>query len=429
MSIPLDRLYHYIENIAEEVYGDVVIYRFCPHGSKKLEDLQPLYQLNQYNAPDAQPHIICHDQEPLDFDFYQNYVPTTDLMKLLLKHNCYNPANLYKSNIFDKLILLHSEKNSSEITKYQDDRFIPVYYWSHAFIALDWFRFAAYVEPKKNPNKTFLIYNRAWQGTREYRLKFVDFLHNNNLVNHCQIKFNCVDPESNIHYEDHVFKNSAWKPKNNLSDLLLSNNAPSYSSADFNLADYESTDIEVVLETLFDDRRIHLTEKILRSIACQQPFILASTVGSLSYLREYGFKTYHTVWDESYDQIDDPYLRLQAIVRLMSEITQWDQETKRQKLNQAKQIAIYNKKHFFSQDFFNRIRSELEKNLKISLIQLVSTNTSKIWLERRKQLSQIEEIKKILTCKEPADHKEFNTKELLKTLSKARQYYLRSLTP
>jgi hypothetical protein len=33
MSIPLDRLYHYIENIAKEIRGDdVLIYRFYPHG-------------------------------------------------------------------------------------------------------------------------------------------------------------------------------------------------------------------------------------------------------------------------------------------------------------------------------------------------------------------------------------------------------------
>ena len=40
MSIPLDRLYHYIENIAEEIYSNpIIIYRFYPHGSKKHEDL------------------------------------------------------------------------------------------------------------------------------------------------------------------------------------------------------------------------------------------------------------------------------------------------------------------------------------------------------------------------------------------------------
>jgi hypothetical protein len=37
MSIPLERLYHYIEDVAEEIFNDrVLIYRFSPDGSKKI---------------------------------------------------------------------------------------------------------------------------------------------------------------------------------------------------------------------------------------------------------------------------------------------------------------------------------------------------------------------------------------------------------
>ena len=44
MSIPLDRLYHYIHDVAEQVRGDyVLIYRFWPHGSKNIEDLSVLF--------------------------------------------------------------------------------------------------------------------------------------------------------------------------------------------------------------------------------------------------------------------------------------------------------------------------------------------------------------------------------------------------
>ena len=44
MNIPLDRLYHYIANIAQEIYSDrIVIYRFWPHGSKNINDLNNLY--------------------------------------------------------------------------------------------------------------------------------------------------------------------------------------------------------------------------------------------------------------------------------------------------------------------------------------------------------------------------------------------------
>ena len=104
----------------------------------------------------------------------------------------YKNENLRPYTIYDNPILVHSEKQSPEVDKYQSLGFIPVYYWSHAFIALDWFRFANHINQQKKTNKTFLIYNRAWEGTREYRIKFVDFICEYNLTNHCQTKFNCV---------------------------------------------------------------------------------------------------------------------------------------------------------------------------------------------------------------------------------------------
>ena len=72
MSIPLDRLYHYIEDIAEEIYGGpVIIYRFYPHGSKKLEHLEPIKHFDWYKHV-CTTKIYCHDQEPLNFNFYKN---------------------------------------------------------------------------------------------------------------------------------------------------------------------------------------------------------------------------------------------------------------------------------------------------------------------------------------------------------------------
>ena len=46
MSIPLDRLYHFIDQTARKIYGEpVLIYRFWPHGSKNIDNLS---QLNKF---------------------------------------------------------------------------------------------------------------------------------------------------------------------------------------------------------------------------------------------------------------------------------------------------------------------------------------------------------------------------------------------
>jgi len=392
MNIPLNRLYHYISNLAQEIYnGPVIIYRFWPHGSKNINDLQPLItyssekNLKEWLARATYPAIWCNDQEPLDYDFYSKNLPDrgNDLCALLMKSNgFFIPAtnlNYRRKSIFEKNILLHSEQRSINLNKYQlANELIPVYYWSHAVIARDWFRYAEHETFHKNAKKTFLIYNRAWNNTREYRLKFTDLLIENSLVEHCQTTCNAVDPELNIHYADHQFKNPVWEPVNQLENYVGPSTASSASSADFDTADYNSTEIEVVLETLFDDDRLHLTEKSLRPIACSQPFILAGTHGSLEYLRSYGFKTFDSIWDETYDQIENPKDRLTQIVEVMQQITGWDPETKSKKMQLAQQIADYNQQHFFSQEFFIQVTGELKTNLIQAMNKLDQSDNYKI---------------------------------------------------
>lgn len=385
MSVPLDRLYHYIESITEEIRGgSVIIYHFFPHGSKNINDIQSLHADGKAKWKYS-PRMVCHDQEPLNFDLYTPYKgnlrPRSSQCRKLDDPATSYPQNLWGYDLYpnsgsifgNKLLLLHSEKNSMEIKKYLDDGFIPVYYWSHALIALDWFRFAQHVTQNKNIKKRFLIYNRAWSGTREYRLKFADHVIKLNLENNCLMRVSPVDSTIDKHYKLHDFKNSAWRPDNIIEDYFPLCEAESHYSADFDLEDYESTDIEVVLETLFDDQRLHLTEKTLRPIALGQPFILAGPAGSLDYLRSYGFKTFDQVWSEGYDLITDPAERLMAITNLMHEISNWTPAFKEQKIAQAQAIADYNRQYFFSNDFFNQITNELKENLSTGIVELNNT--------------------------------------------------------
>jgi len=385
MNIPLDRLYCYIENLAEQIRGDrVIIYRFWPHGSKNINHLNNLRNFDKETDLDEwckkliNPSIWCNDQEPLDHEYYSK--------NLRLSDSPYSrpPKNLNHSrNIFEKSLLLHSEQRSQNVKQYEaDGELIPVYYWSHAIIARDWFRYAEHEQFCTSSKKTFLIYNRAWSNTREYRLRFSDLLIDHDLLQVCQTNCNVIEPELQIHYKNYPFKNPYWKPKNNLEDFLNPTMAFSTSSADFDTDDYNSTDVEVVLETLFDDDRLHLTEKSLRPIACGQPFLLAGTQGSLAYLRSYGFRTFDTVWDETYDTITDPEQRLQAIVTVMQTITNWSDNERTDRLTQARKIADHNRQYFFSKQFFDRVVDELKTNLQSAFADLEQCNNYQFWIDR-----------------------------------------------
>jgi hypothetical protein len=390
MNIPLGRLYHYINNAAEEMYGDrVIIYHFYPHGSKNIKNLINLEPFQtEWLEKITSPIVWCNDQEPLDYEFYyrNRRVPSptefTDVLKDIGK--LYVSKNLnYVKNMFSKNILLHSEQRSDQLKLYQyDNELIPVYYWSHALISRDWFRYAEHTRQRKKVKKTFLIYNRAWSGTREYRLRFAELIINQKLTDKCKMRINPIEPELNIHYDLHEFSNDVWRPQVVLEDYFDVSSAKSSYSADFDIKDYESTEIEVVLETLFDDFRLHLTEKSLRPIACGQPFILAATYGSLEYLRGYGFKTFGHIWDETYDTIKDPYQRLNAVADLMKEIDSWEPWIHKEKLAQAQVIADYNRQRFFSQDFFNLITDELKINLQTGFKQQLEENNIQVWIDR-----------------------------------------------
>jgi hypothetical protein len=281
----------------------------------------------------------------------------------------------HKAHVFKNTLLCHSELNSKELDKYTQNNFTGVYYWAHALIARDWFRFAQLDQDlkQKNIQSDFLIYNRAWSGTREYRLKFAELLIKSNLHHHCRMGFNGID---GIHYSDHKFSNPAMQVcGTDLAGHFDKNNSLPTASADYCTRDYQQTAIEVVLETLFDDSRLHLTEKSLRPIACGQPFILAATAGSLAYLRSYGFKTFDSVFDESYDTISDPVERLGAIVNLMNNIK--NSPNRLEMYQQLQAIADFNQQRFFSSEFHQQVVDEFKQNFSSGFNEVLKSCTPK----------------------------------------------------
>lgn len=281
-------------------------------------------------------------------------------------------------NQYDKTILVHSEVHSGQVELFAQKDFVPVYFWSHAVISLDWFRYAAH-DPiltfsYKKIQKDFLIYNRAWSGTREYRLCFVEQLLTVGLQQHCNISFN---PEDGEHYSTHQFINPNFQIINhNLHDKLELNTHNPIASADYCGKDYATAGLEVVLETLFDDGRWHLTEKTLRPIACGKPFILAATQGSLKYLKNYGFETFDGLIDESYDTIVNSRSRLDAIIQEMKRIAELDCDAKQILYTKLHEIAQRNKQRFFN-GLFDQVIEEYKINLNQAMVIMQQHCTNK----------------------------------------------------
>jgi hypothetical protein len=378
MNIPLDNLYHWIQNLAQH---PVILYVFRPHGSKDIFDLNQ-FEHNpsiNYGAPLA-PVIICHDQEILDFSSHKFEYSADRLQNILKKRNPndttidlvmmfysnlpmfpnFKPSWLNVGLFQDWSILLHSEQNSPDVEQFSQVGFLPVYYWSHAMIARDWYRFAEHdirLE-QRHVEKTFLVYCRDWTPKREYRLKFLDLLISAELVNDCVISTQHTNNQG-VHLLDYQIQDPRFLVDTKKLLCIPDNNSLPCASADYDVKDIVSTAVSVVLETVVDGVKIHLTEKILRPIACSHPFVIIAGPGALAYLQRYGFLTFGDIWDESYDHEPDTVKRMEMIIQTMKQIQQLS-ESDWKKVNA---ITEYNKQHFFSEKFMAQITDELQTNL------------------------------------------------------------------
>ena len=356
MSVPLDRLYNFLQTICNQ---DIIIYRFFPHGSKKWHDLSPLH-LATDEQKSTHVFALFHDQEPVNAEWIP--LPTNGTSWFKLRTESIDSQYPYT-------IFVHSEKNSRDVEKLEQLGAKEVYYWSHGLIARDWYRHAE-IDPAIDTQvvkqqKSFLIYNRAWEGSREYRFKFLELLISSGLHQYCNVKF--AEYENDKHYTQHKFKNNQFKTNCKFEELIEPNTYNSNASADYSVEDYNNSTVEIVLETMFDETKWHLTEKILRPIAVGKPFVLVSTPGSLEYLRSYGFKTFSPWINESYDLVQDPVERLQAIIAQMKKLNDTDNL---ELFAKCQEIADYNKRWFFSKNFYQLVVNEYVSNLSHAVSQI-----------------------------------------------------------
>lgn len=398
MTVPVHNLYDFIHQTTKNKY--FLIY-FYPWGQRAIENAI-FYQVDDKYLQSSrgisindqhykntaeisyqhswvvctQPVILCHDQEPLNFSLYTegtDYVSkriqswqehlnflSSDMLKDI-NLRLASPRSLQKT-----WTLLHSELNSPELKLYEDTgRFQGAYWWSHAVIARDWYRYAehdAALKSGSSVKKIFLAYCRDTSGSRQYRQKFLDLTSHYKIAKHCQT--------SSVDNNEHGAE----------------------SSAIYNAEDFNNTAISVVLETVFDNR-IHMTEKILRPIACGHPFILAAGPGSLQLLRSYGFRTFAGHINEDYDDIQDGQERLDAIVKEMKRISELPKKHFDRLMQILRSIAAYNQQRFFSLEFHHQVVDELERNVSAAFSSHKGELDLDLWWQHRRRKKQSQKTK------------------------------------
>lgn len=287
-----------------------------------------------------------------------------------------------------KPIIVHSELNSQEVKELEDE-FIPVYVFWHALISRDWYRHWKH-SPGCHPNsnraknkKRFLLYARAWSGSREYRLRFLEQIIDNNLND--SFRHNFFELDDGYYYREYTDIDIAdYFPRSedvstvipetrdlmtNIDEFANKDDEgkiiiDSSSSAHIHQDDYNQTAIQIVAETLYETEKIHLTEKTFQPIVAGQPFLTLSAPGTLKLLQYYGFHTFDHVWDESYDSVTDHNERMKLVVEQITKLNSLDQEQFQEVYDKCLAICEHNRKHFFSDRFEQQVLTEYDHNMK-----------------------------------------------------------------
>jgi len=85
-----------------------------------------------------------------------------------------------------------------------------------------------------------------------------------------------------------------------------------------------------------------ITEKTFRSIGAQKPFVVVGQMHTLKKLHSLGYKTFHPLIDESYDNEKDDFLRFLKAVKSALKIIELDQTTFDNFLTSIQPIFNYN---------------------------------------------------------------------------------------
>jgi hypothetical protein len=123
---------------------------------------------------------------------------------------------------------------------------------------------------------------------------------------------------------------------------------------------YADSYIHIVNETQFNSHSsAFLSEKTFRPIVNLQPFIIIGNHHSLEELRRLGFKTFHPFIDETYDTLEDPKERWDAVVPQILRFAEMSMEQVHEWYYSVQDILIHNHRHFMTLGDFNPLENFL----------------------------------------------------------------------
>ena len=361
----MDSVNYWYRNIYNGFLKDL---KFVTYVNDKFFSTTPFYHFSRISDPLASPvrTITFFDQEPLD----------GTLIKPILKNRYTNdPNSQWLNQSFDvNSFIVTSEKSAAFNSFANIIRFKGIYYFFHAAAALDWYRnyWKNNIEIQTAHEYLFVSYQHIVNPRRAHRIDFLSRVHEKDLFHHGLVSFKypgATELENIIASTDEYTKDSHGifqRHKRKFTDLYIDAQDPHGAlSTSVDVANSQRALVQVVTETVFYPKKLHLTEKIFKPIVCKQPFLLLGGVGNLKYFREYGFKTFGEYWDEGYDDIEDPGQRVEAVVKILEDLSRLTAHQRAELVKDMAPILEHNWNHFYY-DLKHIVAQEFVDNIKLA---------------------------------------------------------------
>jgi hypothetical protein len=157
------------------------------------------------------------------------------------------------------------------------------------------------------PDKNFLCLNRRMYYTK---YQIIEELFNRGLLN--DTRFSWVDNKNTRNLLNKELINYLEIDVNNFKAIQLEGDVMYGSELStheeylytINPNWYYKSKVNIITETNFNETEIHITEKTWKAIYLGVPFVISASNGHLQTLRNMGFKTFNSVINEDYDNMN-----------------------------------------------------------------------------------------------------------------------------
>jgi len=387
----LDQFYNILHNnLIAPVFGKSAY--FYPFGTyEQIDILDNTKTKSRFTI-----NCIFADQEP----YYDTVVP-------ILLSTIKQVSKL--SSIGNITLLANSEQSDFKNSIIQNQKMYNWYYFYHGFAALDWYKDFRYVtqDSFNQFDKVFICLNHLTTKYRAHRLHLVSNLIKENLIEKGVVSLFHHGWQEVISDSDCPLDSRArvqiYRALQTLdAPLIADTDSPSGTmSATVDLKQLNCALWHIVTETVYFQPKLHLTEKIFKPIVSQKPFILVGAPGNLAYLKSYGFQTFDRWIDESYDQEQDHYIRIEKITTEIVRLCAMSHVQLTTMHEEMKSILLYNYQHFYT-TFKDRLVDELVDNFSQVLQEVEQTRnrnllpTSPLYNSVSLPLDYLQEVKKRL---------------------------------